>query len=80
VQASGTSLLPGAGHGGRIVTEHGLALEVTLAEADTAAATDVNGWDYLHASPKLAAAAGTTAARPLVRGDSAGNKSNTSVV
>ena len=49
VQASGASLLPGEGHGHRVVAEHGLVLEVTLIETDTAAATDIDGWDYLHA-------------------------------
>jgi hypothetical protein len=44
------------GYGHRVVAEHGLPLEVTLIEADTAPATDIDGWDYLHGSPALAAA------------------------
>jgi hypothetical protein len=55
VRASSASFLPGTGHGRRVVAEHGLPPEVTLIETDTAAATDIDGGDYLHASPELAA-------------------------
>jgi hypothetical protein len=56
VQASGAGLLPRAGRGHRVVAEHSLPLEVALIETDTAAAPDIDGWDYLHASPELATA------------------------